>query len=185
MSSSANVTPKIDPSVYIAENAVVVGDVEIGADSSIWFGAVLRSDNNYIKIGRNSNIQDGAVVHEDEDHPVNIGDNVTVGHKAIVHGCTVGNNTLIGMGAILLSGCKIGNNCMVAAGALVTGKTVVPDNSVIMGSPAKTIKPLKEEYLEEIEYAANEYKERGREYKNGLFKKAPATVTLLDELDNA
>lgn len=183
--SFANVEPKIDDAAYIAENAVVVGDVEIGAGSSVWFGAVVRADNNHIKIGKNSNVQDGAVIHEDEHCPVNIGDNVTIGHRAIVHGCTIGSNTLVGMGAILLSGCKIGNNCMVAAGALVTGKTVVPDNSIIMGTPAKTIKPLSEEYLEEIHYAANEYMERGREYKSGEYRQAPATELLTDELKNA
>ncbi len=183
MKSTANIKPRIDQSAYIAEGAVIVGDVEIGANSSVWFNAVLRSDNNVIRIGANSNIQDGAVVHEDMDNPVIIGDNVTVGHKAIIHGCTIGNNTLIGMGAILLSGCRIGSNCMVAAGALVTGKTVVPDNSIIMGSPAKTIKPLKEEYLEEIEWAAREYLERGAEYRGGEFKQAEATESLLSELD--
>lgn len=118
------------------------------------------------------NVQDGAVIHEDTDAPVYIGDNVTIGHRAIVHGCTIGNNCLIGMGAILLSGCRIGNNCMVAAGALVTGKTVVPDNSVIMGMPAKSIRPISDEYLEEIEYAANEYYERGKEFKEGRFRQA-------------
>lgn len=183
--SFANVEPKVDKTAYIADNAVVTGKVEIGAGSSVWFGAVLRADNNYIKIGKNTNVQDGAVIHEDEDCPVNIGDNVTIGHRAIVHGCSVGSNTLIGMGAILLSGCRIGNNCMVAAGALVTGKTAVPDNSIIMGAPAKTIKPLSEEYLKEIHYAANEYMERGREYKSGQYKQAPASELLTDELRNA
>ena len=172
MKSSANVEPKIDASAYIAEGAVVIGDVEIGAHSSVWFNTVLRSDNNTIKIGSNTNIQDGVVIHEDPGHPVVLGDNVTVGHKAIVHGCTIGNNSLIGMGAILLNGCKIGNNCMVAAGALVTGKTVVPDNSIIIGAPAKTIKPITEAQLKELEFDANEYVERGAEYKSGAYKQA-------------
>lgn len=172
MRSSANIEPKVDPSVFIADTATVVGDVEIGKDSSIWFGAVLRADNSEIRLGENVNVQDGAVIHEDCDSPVYIGNNVTIGHRAIVHGCTVGNNCLIGMGAILLSGCRIGNNCMVAAGALVTGKTVVPDNSIIMGVPAKTIKPISEEYLEEVIYAANEYHERGKEFKAGAYKQA-------------
>lgn len=172
MFSTANTEPKVDPSVFIADNATVIGDVEIGEHSSIWFNAVLRSDNNHIKLGMRVNIQDGAIVHEDIDCPVEIGDDVTIGHGAIVHGCKIGSNVLIGMGAILLSGCVIGNNCMVAAGSLVTGKTVLPDNSIIMGSPAKTIKPLSEEYLEEIRYAANEYVERGIEFKRGEYKQA-------------
>ena len=134
MFSTANTEPKIDPTVFIAENATVIGDVEIGAHSSIWYNAVLRADNNHIRIGKRVNIQEGAIVHEDMDCPVEIGDDVTIGHGAIVHGCRIGSNVLIGMGAILLSGCVIGDNCMVAAGALVTGKTVLPDNSIIMGS---------------------------------------------------
>lgn len=172
MKSSANIEPKVASSVFIADTATVVGDVEIGEDSSIWYGAVLRADNSEIRIGENVNVQDGAVIHEDTDNPVHIGNNVTIGHRAIVHGCTIGDSCLIGMGAILLSGCRIGKNCMVAAGALVTGKTVVPDNSVIMGMPAKTIRPISEEYLEEISYAANEYRERGREFKAGAYKQA-------------
>ena len=172
MKSTANVEPRIDETAYIADSAVVIGDVEIGANSSVWFNAVLRSDNNSIKIGRRSNIQDGVVIHEDPQNPVIIGDNVTVGHKAIVHGCTIGNNSLIGMGAILLNGCRIGNNCIVGAGALVTGKAVVPDNSVIMGAPAKNIKPITPELLKSIEFDADEYAERGAEYKRREYKQA-------------
>lgn len=172
MKSTANIEPKIDKTAYIAEGAVVIGDVVLGAGSSVWFNAVLRSDNNFIRIGRNSNIQDGVVIHEDNDSPVIIGDNVTVGHKAMLHGCTIGDNSLIGMGAILLNGCVIGKNCVVAAGALVTSRTVVPDNSVIMGSPAKTIKPISDALLEEIGFDAEEYVQRGAEYKRGEYKQA-------------
>ncbi len=172
MQSYANHEQKIDPSVYIADTAAVVGDVEIGANSSVWFSSVIRADNDVIRIGKNVNVQDGAVIHVDDGYPVHIGDNVTIGHKALIHGCTIGNDSLIGMGAILLSGCKIGNNCMVAAGALVTGKTEVPDNSIILGAPAKTIKPLSDELKEEIAFAANEYVERGQEFKAGLYTQA-------------
>lgn len=170
--SYADNEPKVDPTVFIADTATVVGDVEIGEYSSVWYGAVIRADNNTVKLGKNVNVQDGAIIHVDADAPTTIGDNVTIGHGAIVHGCTVGDNVLIGMGAILLSGCRIGSNCMVAGGAMVTGKTVVPDGSMIMGMPAKTIKPLSEEYLEEIHYAAEEYKLRGQQFKAGQYKQA-------------
>ncbi|MDO4960659.1 MAG: gamma carbonic anhydrase family protein [Eubacteriales bacterium] len=167
-----NIEPKVDKAVFIADTATVVGDVTIGEGSSVWFGAVLRADNEAITIGKNTNIQDGAVVHEDTGNPVIIGDNVTIGHRAIVHGCTIGDNSLIGMGAILLSGCRIGNNCMVAAGALVTGKMDIPDGSIVMGAPAKTIKPLSDELKAEAAFAAEEYKERGKQYLNGDYKQA-------------
>ena len=172
MKSTANIEPKIDKTAFIAEGAVVIGDVVLGAGSSVWFNAVLRSDNNFIRIGRNSNIQDGVFIHEDQDNPVIIGDNVTVGHKAMLHGCTIGDNSLIGMGAILLNGCAIGRNCVVAAGALITGGTIVPDNSVIMGAPAKTVKPISDALLKEIGYDAAEYAQRAVEYKQGDYKQA-------------
>ena len=170
MVSYANGKQKIDPTVFIADTATVVGAVEIGANSSVWFGAVIRADNNTVSIGENVNIQDGALIHEDLEEPVHIGNNVTVGHGAIVHGCNIGSDTLIGMGAILLSGCRIGNNCMVAAGSLVTGKMDIPDNSLVIGAPAKTVLPLSEDMKEEIAFAANEYIERAREYKAGKYK---------------
>ena len=160
---------KIDPSVYIADTASVVGDVEIGANSSVWFGAVIRADNNKIKLGANTNVQDGAVLHADPANPAVVGDNVTIGHRAIVHGCTVGSDTLIGMGAILLSGCRVGSHCVIGAGAIVTGKMDIPDNSLVLGAPAKTIKPLGEEMLGEIAFAAEEYVIRGQQFKNGEF----------------
>ncbi len=172
MHSYANHEQKIDPSVFIADTATVVGDVEMGANSSVWYSAVIRADNDVVRIGKNVNVQDGAVIHVDDEYPVSIGDNVTIGHKALVHGCTIGHDSLIGMGAILLSGCRIGNNCIVGAGALVTGKTVVPDNSMILGAPAKTIKPLSAELKEEIAFAANEYVERAKEFKAGHYTRA-------------
>ena len=172
MEFCANVEPKIDPNVFIADTATVIGDVEIGKNSSVWYGAVIRSDGDRVRIGENVNIQDGAVIHEDAGYPVEIGNNVTIGHKAIVHGCRIGNDSLIGMGAILLSGCKIGNNCLVAAGALVTASMDLPDGSMLMGSPAKTIRPLSDELREEIAFAADEYVELGKEFKAGNYKQA-------------
>lgn len=139
--------------VMIAENAVVVGDVVLAKNCGIWYGAVLRGDEGHIEVGEDTNIQDNAVVHEN----VNLGKGCTVGHGAIVHGCTVGDNTLIGMGATILNGAKIGRDCIVGAGALVTGKMDAPDGSMILGSPAKVVRPLTAEEIESNREAAQWY----------------------------
>ena len=132
----------IDKSVYIAEGAKVVGNVEIGKNSSVWFNAVIRADSDNVKIGENSNVQDNAVVHTSKDFGVQIGDNVTIGHGAIVHGCTVEDNVLIGMGAIVLDGAVIEKNCIIGAGSLVTQAKVIPEGSLAFGNPAKVIRML-------------------------------------------
>lgn len=137
-------SPMIDKSAFVAENATVIGDVEIGADSSVWFGAVLRGDEAPITIGRGSNVQDNAVLHCDHRSPMSIGDNVTIGHGAIVHGATIGDNVLIGMGAIVLNGASIGENCIVGAGAVVKENADIPANSMLVGVPAKVIRTLDE-----------------------------------------
>ena len=134
--------PVIHPSAFVADNATVRGSVTLGANSSVFFGAVLRGDRAPITIGAGTNIQDNCVVHVDYDHPMTVGENVTVGHGAILHGCTVGDNTLIGMGAIVLDGAKIGDDCIIAAGAVVTGKMDAPAGSLLVGSPAVVAKPL-------------------------------------------
>lgn len=139
--------------VMIAENAVVVGDVVLAKNCGIWYGAVLRGDEGHIEMGEDTNIQDNAVVHEN----VTLGKGCTVGHGAIVHGCTVGDNTLIGMGATILNGAKIGRDCIVGAGALVTGKMDAPDGSMILGSPAKVVRPLTAEEIESNREAAQWY----------------------------
>lgn len=143
------------PDYWIADTATVIGDVTLGKNVTVWYGAVIRGDMGAISVGDYTNIQDNAVLHEGTQ----IGCGCTVGHSAIVHGCTVGDNTLIGMGSIILDGAVIGNNCIVGAGALVTGKTVVPDNSMILGSPAKTIKPLDETAIERNRNSAKHYAE--------------------------
>lgn len=168
--SYANHTPMIDPSVFIADTATIIGDVEIGAGSSVWYGAVIRSDNNVIRLGKNVNVQDGAVIHEDPADPVRIGDNVSIGHRAIVHGCTIDSNVIVGMGAILLNGCHIGENCVIGAGALVTGGTEIPAGSLVLGAPAKKILPLSDKLLEEIHATAQQYIEHGKEFLEGNFK---------------
>lgn len=147
---------------YRAENATIVGDVQLGEDANIWYGAVLRGDSGSIIIGNGSNIQDLCVIHE---HTI-IGNHCTVGHGAIVHGCTVGDNSTIGMGAIVLTGAKIGRNCMVGAGALVTGKTVAPDGSLLLGCPAKVVRQLSAQEIADMADNAQHYI---RLSKNSLF----------------
>ena len=141
-------TPAIHPTARVAENATLVGDVTLGDRASIWYGAVLRGDSAPITVGADTNIQDNAVVHCDAGFPAVIGSGVTVGHGAILHGCTVEDGTLIGMGAILLNGCVIGKNSLVAAGALVTQNAVIPPESLVVGSPARVLRPLRPEELE-------------------------------------
>ena len=141
------------PNAYIAPNATVVGDVQLAENVNIWYGAVLRGDEGTISVGEGTNIQDNAVVHEE----TTIGKYCTVGHSAIIHGCTVGDSCLIGMGAIVLSGAVLGDGCMVGAGALVTGKTNAPAGSLLLGSPAKVIRPITEEERRAIEKNAQDY----------------------------
>lgn len=150
--------PVCTPSARVAENATLVGDVSLGAEVSVWFGVVLRGDEAAIRVGDGSNIQDNAVVHCDRSFPVLIGKDVTVGHAAILHGCTVEDRCLIGMGAILLNGCVIGSGSLVAAGALVTQDTVIPPGSLVVGSPARVVRPLRSEETESIVESAAEYR---------------------------
>ena len=156
--------PVLAVNTFVAENATVIGDVECRAGSSIWFGAVVRGDDGSIRIGENTNIQDNAIIHSGEDRPVCIGDQVTIGHNAIVHGCTVGSRTLVGMHATLLNGCRIGNNCIIGAGALVPENKVIPDNSIVMGVPAKIVGTVEEERLEHILENADKYCELAQTY---------------------
>lgn len=159
------IKPEIHESVFVADSADIIGDVKIGKNSSIWYNAVLRGDEHAIRIGENTNIQDGTVVHVGWGLDTIIGDNVTVGHNALVHGCTVGNNSLIGMGATILNGAEIGEFCMVAAGALVTQNKKFPDGVLIMGSPAKIARELTEEEKQSLINSANEYCENAQKHK--------------------
>ena len=140
-------------STYIAPNATVVGDVKLGHEASVWYGAVLRGDSGTISVGDGTNIQDNAILHEQ----TTVGKNCTVGHAAIVHGCTVGDNCVIGMGAVILNGAVIGNNCIVGAGALVTGKMNAPDGSLILGSPAKVVKEVTPQQIADNAHSAGHY----------------------------
>lgn len=143
--------------VWVAENAVLVGDVTIGEGSSVWYGAILRGDEAPITIGKNTNIQDGAVLHEAARYPLVIGDGVTVGHNAILHGCEIGNNVVIGMGSIVMNGAKIGNDSIVGAGSLVTQDKEFPDGVMILGSPARALRKLTPEEIARNRWNAEEY----------------------------
>jgi gamma-carbonic anhydrase len=152
-----NLTPRVDPTAYVAPQAVVIGDVRLAARSSVWPTAVLRADINFIDIGEDSNIQDGAIVHLADDLPVRVGKLVTVGHRAILHACTVEDECLIGMGATILDGAVIGRGTIVGAHALVTGKMQIPPGSLVMGMPAKVIRPLRPDEIAGIRVWADHY----------------------------
>lgn len=158
---------KIARTVYEAVGSAIEGDVTIGEESSVWFNAVIRGDEDRIAIGARSNIQDNATVHEDAGYPVVIGDDVTIGHNAIVHGCTIGDNSLIGMGAIILNGAKIGRDCIIGAGALVTQGTEIPDGSMAFGSPAKVVRACTEEEIAANSKNARVYVDLAREARTG------------------
>ena len=153
---------------WIAPDATVVGRVRIGLDVGIWFGAVVRADNDSITIGDRTNVQDGAVLHCDPGFPLVIGDGVTIGHGAIVHGCTVGSNTLIGMGATILTGARIGANCLVGANALVKEHALFPDGSLIVGAPAKAVRSLSDTTIADLRAAADHYVANARRFVAGL-----------------
>jgi len=155
-------SPRIHPSVFIAPGTMIIGDVTIGEESSVWFNCVLRGDLDRIEVGTRTNIQDSAVVHLDKGFPCIIGDDVTVGHGAIVHGCTIGNGALIGIGAIILSGAKIGEGAMVAAGALVREGQDIPPKTLAVGLPAQIRRDLTEVDLERMRLGKEDYVSRGQ-----------------------
>ncbi len=164
------VAPQVDPSAWVADSAQVMGAVTLGADASIWFGTVVRGDTETITIGRGSNIQDGSVMHADVGRPIVVGNDVTVGHKVMLHGCTIGDESLIGIGAVVLNGAKVGRNCLVGAGALVTEGKEFPDGSMIIGSPAKAVRQLTPEQMEGLRWSARHYVANARRFQAGLRK---------------
>ena len=153
---------------YVADTAAVIGRVRLKTDVSVWFGAVLRGDNEWIEIGTRSQIQDNATLHTDPGFPLTIGRDCVIGHNVALHGCTIGNGSLIGMGAIVLNGAKIGANCLIGAGALVTEGKVYPDNSMILGAPAKAVRATDEQARAMIARAADVYVKRWKQYAAGL-----------------
>lgn len=156
---------KVHRSAFIAAGAVVIGDVTLAADASVWFNAVLRGDSESLRIGEGSNIQDGAICHADPGFPLVIGAGVTIGHRAIAHGATIGDHSLIGMGAIVMNGARIGSHCLVGAGALVTEGKVFPRRSLILGAPAKLIRAVTDEEVAMLRRAAASYVEKARAFK--------------------
>jgi carbonic anhydrase/acetyltransferase-like protein (isoleucine patch superfamily) len=162
--------PKLPPEgrYWIAPDATVIGDVRLGRDVGIWFGAVLRGDNEPIIVGARTNIQELCTLHTDMGSPLEIGEDCTVGHNAILHGCRIGDGSLIGMGAVVLNGARIGRGCLVGARALVTEDKVFPDHSLIIGSPAKTIRTLDPAATEALRGSAQHYVEKWRRYASGL-----------------
>ena len=153
---------------FVADNATLIGSVIMENDVSVWFNAVIRADNDVITIGENSNIQDGSVLHVDAGVPLTIGRNVTIGHKVMLHGCDIGENTLIGINAVILNGAKIGKNCLIGANSLIPEGKVIPDGSLVMGSPGKVVRALGEEQIKMLEMSAMHYVENGRKYKKDL-----------------
>lgn len=149
---------------FVADNASVIGSVELGSGSSVWFGAVVRGDDSTITIGNNSNVQDSTTLHSDEFNKITVGEGVTIGHNAVVHGCTIGDNSVVGMNSTVLNGAVIGKNCLIGAGAVVTENKVFPDNSLIIGVPAKAVRQLTEEEIEGNRLNAAHYCELARQY---------------------
>ena len=160
--------PAVDDEAWVAPGATVVGDVHLAAETSVWFGAVIRADNEPIRIGRGSNVQENAVLHVDPGMPMVIGEHVTIGHQAMLHGCTVGDESLIGIQAVVLNGAVIGKNCLVGAGALVTEGKHFPDGSLIIGTPAKVARPLTEAEIAGLRRSAAGYVERSRSFRSDL-----------------
>lgn len=162
--------PEIDASAYIADDANLIGKVTIEANASVWFGATLRGDNERITIGANSNVQEGSVLHTDLGYPMTVGQDVTIGHQAMLHGCSVGDGALIGIQAVILNGAIIGKGCLVGAGALVTEGKQFADNMLIIGSPAKAVRPLSEQEMINLKSNAANYVKRGQLFKTQLKK---------------
>lgn len=163
-----DLVPQIEASTYVASSASVIGNVKLGKSCSVWPQAVLRGDNESISAGDRTNIQDGAVLHADPGFPLSIGANVSVGHQAMLHGCTVGDGTLIGIQAVVLNGAVIGKNCLVAAGAVVTEGRIFPDGVLIIGAPAKAIRELNDSAISNLAIIASEYVERASHYATFL-----------------
>ena len=167
-----DLTPAIHETAWVADNAQVLGNVQLAQDSSVWFGVVIRGDMDAISVGRGTNIQDNSVLHADHGMPLTIGDNVSIGHQVMLHGCTIGDGSLIGIQAVILNGARIGKNCLVGAGSLVTEGKEFPDNSMIFGSPAKAVRQLSAEQIEGLKMISDHYVENARRYKSGLKKLA-------------
>ncbi|MCR6666992.1 MAG: gamma carbonic anhydrase family protein [Methyloversatilis sp.] len=161
-------TPVVHSSAWIAPSASIIGDAELKADTSVWFGAVIRADNDHISIGERSNVQDGAVLHIDDGVPLTIGADVTIGHHAMLHGCTVGDGSLVGIHAVILNRVVIGRNCLIGANALIPEGRVIPDRSLVLGSPGRVVRQLTDEEVDGLMRSAAGYVEKSRLYRDSL-----------------
>ena len=166
------VAPHVSASAWVADNAQVIGRVALADDASVWFGVVIRGDTETIRVGKGSNIQDMSVLHADVGMPLTIGEGVTVGHKVMLHGCTIGDNSLVGIGAVVLNGARIGRHCLVGAGALVTEGKEFPDGSLIVGSPARAVRQLTPEQVAGLGKSAQSYIDNAQRFRAGLTKLA-------------
>ena len=167
LKSFQNKHPKIHESAYVTDDAIIIGEVEIGAESSVWFGSILRGDVNYIRIGERTNIQDGSIIHvSSKTHPTVLEDEITVGHRVTLHGCHVETGCLIGIGSIILDGVRVGENSLVAAGSLLTPNTIIPPRSLVMGSPAKVKRQLSDDEVKDLERFWRNYVALSRIYRS-------------------
>ena len=164
------VSPEIAEDSWIAPDANVIGKIVVEDGASIWFGATLRGDNEKIRIGAGSNVQENTVMHTDMGFPLTVGKGCTIGHKALLHGCTIGDNSLIGMGAVILNGAKIGKNCLIGANALITEGKTIPDGSLVMGAPGKVVRELDEAAINGLKLSALSYQDNMRRFRSGLTK---------------
>ena len=164
----ADKAPEIDPTAWVAPDANVIGTVALHAKSSVWFGTTLRGDNEMITVGAGSNVQENCVFHTDLGFPLTIGVNCTIGHKVMLHGCTIADNTLIGMGATILNGAKIGRNCLIGAGALITEGKVIPDGSLVMGVPGKVVRQLDEKAIQGLTASAQHYSDNAARFSRDM-----------------
>jgi carbonic anhydrase/acetyltransferase-like protein (isoleucine patch superfamily) len=160
--------PHVHASCFVSDSAQVIGSVELEQDASVWFNVVLRGDNDLIAIGRESNVQDGSIIHTDSGIAVRIGRGVTIGHRVMLHGCEVGNYSLIGIGAIVLNHVKIGSHCLIGAGALLTERKTIPDRSLVIGAPGRVVRELSDDELRALEDSAAHYVQNARRYKQDL-----------------
>ncbi|APX14749.1 gamma carbonic anhydrase family protein [Phaeobacter inhibens] len=161
-------TPELHADTWVAPDANLIGLVVLEEGASVWFGSTIRADHEEIRIGRGSNVQENCVMHIDAGYPLTIGENCTIGHKVMLHGCTIGDNSLIGMGATVLNGAKIGKNCLIGAGALITENKEIPDNSLVMGAPGKIVRDVDEALVQSLSQSAEHYQENMRRFRDEL-----------------
>jgi len=163
-------SPEVNDQCWVAPDAILVGKVRLGSDANVWFGAVLRGDNEWIEIGDGSNVQESCTLHTDIGFPLTVGKHCTIGHNAILHGCTIGDNSLVGMGAIVLNGAVIGENCLIGAGALVPEGREIPDNSLVVGAPGKVVRELDENSAKQLHMSALHYAQNAKRFRDGMVR---------------